>query len=182
MSASILEGQKQYDRALEVLNAGLNEVPENAELLFKTGVVMDKAGKKEECVARMRKVLELDPDHADALNYIGYTYAEQGINLNEAKSLIEKALAIKPDSGYIVDSLGWVYYQKGKFDDAIRHLERAVSLLPNDPTIAEHLGDAYFMKKQYSKCREMYEKATSLNHPEPEKIKEKIEKVQRLLK
>ena len=59
---------------------------------------------------------------------------------------MEKALAIKPDSGYIIDSLGWVYYQKGKFEDAIRHLQKAVSLLPNDPTIAEHLGDAYFMK------------------------------------
>jgi tetratricopeptide (TPR) repeat protein len=179
MLSTVLEGQKLYDKALRVLEEGLKQDPANAELLFRTGVVLDKAGEKEKCLGQMRKVLEIKPDHADALNYIGYTFAEQGIRLDEAQELIEKALKLKPESGYILDSLGWVYYQKGKLDEAVRTLEKAASLVPNDPTIAEHLGDAYFAKKDYRKALQMYEKALSFNPPTPETVKEKIEKTRR---
>ena len=107
----------------------------------------------------MSSIIEINPNHADALNYIGYTYAEQGIRLDEAMSLIEKALSIKPDSGYIIDSLGWVYFQKGMYDEALKYLEQAASHVPNDPTIMEHLGDVYFKKGMFKKSLEMYEKA-----------------------
>ena len=83
--------------------------------------------------------------------------------------LIQRALKIKPDSGYIIDSLGWVYYQQGLYHEALKHLETAASLVPNDPTINEHLGDVYFKKKMYRKSLEMYEKALALNHPDAEK-------------
>ena len=129
----------------------------------------------------MRKVLEFDPDHADALNYIGYTYAEQGIKLDEAMSLILRALKGKPESGYIIDSLGWVYYQQGAYNEALKHLEEAASKVPNDPTIREHLGEVYFKKRMYQKSLEMYEKALSLNHPNGEKIKARIKEVRKLL-
>ena len=126
--------------------------------------------------------MAINPDHADALNYIGYTYAEQGIRLNEAMDLIERALKLKPNSGYIIDSLGWVYYQKGLYDEALDKLEKASSLTPNDPTITEHLGDVYFKKKKYQKSFEMYQKALSLNHPDKEKLQQKIEEVKKFLK
>ncbi|MBW1888104.1 MAG: tetratricopeptide repeat protein, partial [Deltaproteobacteria bacterium] len=151
-------------------------------LIYRLGIVLDISGEKEMSLQQMRRVLEIDPNHADALKYIGYSYAEKGIKLNEAKVMIEKALKIKPDSGYIIDSLGWVYYQKELYDKALDSLEKAVSLTPNDPTITEHLGDVYFKKREYRKALEMYQKALSLKHPQEEKIKEKIDEVKKLLK
>ena len=130
----------------------------------------------------MRKILDINPNHAEALNYIGYTYAEQGIKLDEAMSLIKKAMKLEPKSGYIVDSLGWVYFQKGVYDKALSYLEKAAELIPNDPTITEHLGDVYLMKKEYKTAFELYKKALSLDHPDEKKIKEKITKVENILK
>jgi tetratricopeptide (TPR) repeat protein len=130
----------------------------------------------------MQKVLQIDPNHADALNYIGYTYAEQGIHLDEAMALIKKALGIRPESGYIMDSLGWVYYKKGDYHKAIHHLENAVKLTPDDPTINEHLGDAYLKKKDYKNALNYYKKALSLESPMEKQLKEKIIEVEELLK
>ena len=130
----------------------------------------------------MRRILELNPNHADALNYIGYTYAEQGIKLDKAMELIQKALKLKPESGYIIDSLGWVYYKKGSYDKAIHYLEKAANLTKDDPTINEHLGDAYLKKKEYKKALLYYEKALFLKHPKEKQLKEKITGVKELLK
>lgn len=180
MLASIYEGKNEFSKAKEVILEGLNHHEKSIELIFRLGVILDKSGEKDECLTQMRRILELNPDHADALNYIGYTYAEQGIRLDEAMDLIQKALKIKPESGYIIDSLGWVYYQKGLYDEALSSLLKAVTYTPDDPTITEHLGDVYFKKKNYEKSLEMYEKALSLNHPDEEKIKEKIERTRKL--
>jgi tetratricopeptide (TPR) repeat protein len=179
MLASVFENKKAYEKALEVLDQGLKQDQKNVELIFRQGVVLDKMGEKTRSLDRMSKIIEINPNHADALNYIGYTYAEQGIRLDEAMSLIEKALRIKPDSGYIIDSLGWVYFQKGMYDEALKYLEQAASHVPNDPTIMEHLGDAYFKKGMYKKSLEMYEKALTLNHPQGEKLKEKMEELKK---
>ena len=78
------------------------------------------------------------------MNYLGYSWVDMGMNLDEAMDLIRKAVDLRPSDGYIVDSLGWAYYRLGKFDDAVRELERAVSLKPDDPVLNDHLGDAYW--------------------------------------
>jgi tetratricopeptide (TPR) repeat protein len=91
----------------------------------------------------MKELIKINPEHADALNFVGYTYAEDGENLDEAEALVKKALALSPDKGYILDSLGWVYYQKGRYDEAITVLREAAEKQPGDPSIYEHLGDAY---------------------------------------
>ena len=91
----------------------------------------------------MRKAIELNPKNAQALNYLGYTYAEAGNHLDEAERLVKRALAIEPEDGFYVDSLGWVYYRKGEYGKAAEQLEKAVNLTGDDPTITEHLGDAY---------------------------------------
>jgi len=91
----------------------------------------------------MKRAVELNPKNAAALNYLGYTYAEMGVQLDEAERLIRRALEIEPDDGFYVDSLGWVYYQRGDYRHAVEQLERAVELAGDDPTVAEHLGDAY---------------------------------------
>jgi Flp pilus assembly protein TadD len=91
----------------------------------------------------MRKAIELNPQNAPALNYLGYTWAEMGVQLDEAEKLIVRALKIEPNDGFFIDSLGWVYFQRGEYAKAVEQLERAVELTVDDPVIIEHLGDAY---------------------------------------
>ena len=124
----------------------------------------------------MKEVLKLDPKNANALNYIGYNYADKDINLDEAERLIKKALEIKPEDGYITDSLGWVYYKKGEIDEAIKKLEKAIKLVPKDPIIAEHLGDAYLKNSKKDRALAMYEKALKLD-PNKKSLKEKIKMI-----
>jgi len=179
--ASFFESKKEYDKALEVIKQALEYDDKNIDIIFRLGVVLDKSGDKEGCITQMRKILEINPDHADSLNYIGYTYAEEGINLDEAMDLILKALNIKPNSGFIIDSLGWVYYQKGLYDEATESLEKAFSLISDDPTIAEHLGDAYLKKSQYERSLEMYQKALNLDTQYTDRILKKIEDVKKFI-
>lgn len=150
-------------RLIRSCKEGLKISPDDTELLFRSGVILDKKGDKEGSMSAMKRVIKLDPKHASALNYLGYTYAELGINLDEAEELIKRSLGAKPDDGYITDSLGWVYYKKGQYDKAVEVLERAVIMSSGDPVILEHLGDAYKAKKMYSKAIEAYKKALSAN-------------------
>ena len=173
--------KEEYEKAVEIIEKGLEQNARDIDLLFSLGVTLDRADEKEKGLQQMRRVLEIDPNHAKALNYIGYTYAEQGRRLDEAMELIKRALESEPESGIIIDSLGWVYYQKGEYDEALRSLEKAVSLEPDEPEIIEHLGDVYFKKTQYEKSLEMYQKALSLNHNDKDKLKQKIEETTKLL-
>jgi tetratricopeptide (TPR) repeat protein len=182
MLASVYEAKEAYDEAIAAIQKGLKSDDRNIDLIFRLGVLLDKKGAKDACIEQMQKILEINPNYAEALNYIGYTYAEQGMKLDEAKALIEKALEIKPDSGYIIDSLGWIYYKRGAYDKAIHHLEKAARLTPDDPTINEHLGDAYLKKENYEKALHYYMKALSLKSPQEKQLKEKITEVQELLK
>jgi tetratricopeptide (TPR) repeat protein len=182
MLATVHETKKDYLKALEIVREGLRREPQNVNLIFRLGVILDKSGDKDSCIEQMKKILEINPDHAEALNYIGYTYAEQGIKLDEAMAFIKKAASLKPESGYILDSLGWVYFQKGLYDEAIQYLDKAAKLTSDDPTINEHLGDAYSKKNKYNKALHYYKKAMSLEHPDKEKLKKKITEVERLLK
>ena len=182
MVASVYEAKEAYDKAIAAIREGLKLDDRNIDLIFRLGILLDKTGAKDASIEQMQKVLRIDPNHADALNYIGYTYAEQGIRLDEAMALIKKALGIRPESGYIMDSLGWVYYKKGDYDKAIRHLENAVKLTPDDPTINEHLGDAYLKMKDYKNALTYYQKALSLGSPMEKQLKEKIMDVEELLK
>ena len=97
----------------------------------------------------MEDVLKIEPDYPNALNFVGYSWAEKGIKLDEAEIMIKKALSKKPDDGAIIDSLGWVYYKKGNYQLALTELLKANQLVPDDPTIAEHIGDTYVSLKEY---------------------------------
>jgi tetratricopeptide (TPR) repeat protein len=180
--SSLYEFSGEYHSALDSLNEGLKYNEKNTDLLYRLGVVLDKLDKNEECIKHMEMVIEIDPQHADALNYIGYTYAEMGVHLDKAQELIEKALRHKPETGYIIDSLGWVYFKKGKYDKALVELQKAVELTPEDPAISEHLGDVYFKKKNYEMALEVYNKAISLKSADQERLKKKIENTMEHLK
>ena len=124
----------------------------------------------------MQDVLQINKNNAEALNFIGYSWADRGMNLDESEKLIKKALKLKPEDGYITDSLGWVYFKKGRIDKAISILEKAVLLAPKDSTIAEHLGDAYLKNNEYEHARQLFEKALELD-PLKDHLKAKINEI-----
>lgn len=145
---------------------------------FRLGVLYDKQGKKADSISRMKRVVQLNPRDAQALNYLGYTYAEMGVNLEEALGYIKRALEIRPDDGFFIDSLGWTYYQMKRYDEALQHLERAARLVADDPTVQEHLGDAYLAKKEAKKALKAYRKALELD-PAKKGLDEKIRRILR---
>jgi pentatricopeptide repeat protein len=131
-------------------------------------------------VVQMKEVLRLNPEHADALNYLGYSYADRGIHLEEALHLIQKATTLKPNMGYITDSLGWIYFKLGDYGRAVIELEKANQLIPDDPIITEHLADSYLKLNRMEKALEFYKKVQTLD-PKPdqmERLKKKIDELQ----
>ena len=124
-----------------------------------------------------RRVIVLDPAHAEAYNYVGYMFAERGQNLDEAVTLIAKAIELEPENGYFIDSLGWAYYQQGKYGDALRELKRAVERAKEDPVILEHLGDAYVKNGLDTEAVAVWEKALRLD-PASDGVKKKLDDLQ----
>jgi tetratricopeptide (TPR) repeat protein len=182
MLASLYEIKDEFHNAMDILKEGLKYNEKNTGLLYRLGIVLDKLKRNEECIQQMEMVIKINPKHADALNYIGYTYADKGIYLDKAQELIKRALQYKPKSGYIIDSLGWVYFRKGLYDKALIELKRAIELAPEDPAINEHLGDVYFKKKDYEKALKIYKKALSLMNANHETLNKKIKDVMEHLK
>jgi len=142
---------------------------------FRAGVIFDKLNKRQSCIDKMKTVIELDPENTNALNYLGYTYADMGMNLNEAETLIKKALSYKPDDAYITDSLGWLYYKKGDFKKATALLKKAVDLIPNDPILLEHLGDAFHKDDNSDRALEFYKRSLKNKKKDKEELLIKID-------
>ena len=172
------EEKEAYEKALELLKRAVAVDPENERAYFRLGVVYDKLTRKDDSIAAMKQVIDLKPDHANALNYLGYTYADLGIHLDEAEELVKKALALKPDDGYITDSLGWVYYKQGRYQDALTLLLKAAELVDDDPIILEHVGDTYWKLGQTDKALEFYKKSLSLRETDRDVIMEKIQRLE----
>ena len=160
----------------------LEEEPNDDELLYSLGMLYGEATRMDEAIQYMRLALERNPDNASALNFIGYTWAEQGINLDEAERMITRAVELRPDDGYIVDSLGWVHYvrakalvEQGRSRDAQKHLDaaleylgRADRLTGGDPVVSEHLGDTYLLLDQKRRALDRFEEAIRLEPRENE--------------
>jgi len=171
---SFYEELERFEEALEALREGLKKDAKNGRLHFRTGVVYDKMGRKEKSIAAMKNVLRLTPNDAEALNYLGYTYADMGINLDEAEMLIQSALKIKPNDGYITDSLGWVYFKRGNYSQALEWLTKAVKLVPDDPVILEHLGDVYLRMDSREKALSFYQRSFNKKSTDRSALREKI--------
>ncbi len=171
---SFYEQIEDTDRAIEAFQKGLGFNSQHIGILFRVGVVYDKIGDKDASIEQMKKIIAIDPHHTNALNYLGYTYADMGINLDEAERLITAALKNRPDDGYITDSLGWVYYQKGQIEKALVFLKKAVALMPEDPIILEHLGDAYLALGKTENALQYYKKALSLKGDDTAQLEKKI--------
>lgn len=171
---SFYEELERYDEAISTLQKGLQVDNQNARLHFRLGVIYDKVGQKQASIDTMKMVIKLTPDDAEALNYLGYTYADLGINLDEAETLIQTALKLKPDDGYITDSLAWVYFKRGLYREALKLLQKAIQLVPNDPVILEHLGDVYQKLNSKQKAIHCYQRSLDNHAKDRDMIKGKI--------
>ena len=168
------EAADAYDRAI-----ALFDEPAEGQwvVYFARGITHERTDRWEDAEADFRTALELRPDQPQVLNYLGYSYLEAGENLGEALDLIERAVAAQPDSGYIVDSLGWGYYRLGRYDEAVDRLERATELMPTDPVINDHLGDALWAVGRIREAQFQWRRALSLDPEEDDadRIRRKLE-------
>jgi tetratricopeptide (TPR) repeat protein len=155
---------KAYDKALARVK---NVRTQDWSLFYARGVALERAGEWPRAEQDFLEALKLSPDQANVLNYLGYSWVDRGENLTRAKELIERAVQLKPDDGYIVDSLGWVLYREGEYQRAVTNLERAVELRPDDPVINDHLGDAYWRVGRLAEARFQWKRVLSLK-PEPD--------------
>lgn len=177
---NIMRARKRYDDAIDYYTRALKIIgkPEKRHWTFyySRGTCYERTKQWDKAEADLKKALKLSPDQPLALNYLGYSWIDQGRNLREGLKLIKKAVSLKPDDGYIVDSLGWAYYRLGRYSDAVGQLERAVELRPDDPVLNDHLGDALWRVGREREARFQWAQALSLN-PEPAevtKIKKKL--------
>jgi tetratricopeptide (TPR) repeat protein len=161
--SSLYEEQKNFAVAEKTVLEGIGRFPRNADLHYVRGSILEKMNRFEESIKSMETVLDIDPQNADALNFIGYSYADRGIHLDRAEQMIIQALKIKPDNGYILDSLGWVHFKKNQYDSALKHLKRARELLPDDSNIMEHLGDVYLKIGQDKEAMDHYRNAVKID-------------------
>lgn len=168
------EATAAYDRAIDLIPA---PEPGHWVLYFARGITLEREDRWPEAEADFRKALELNPDQPQVLNYLGYSLVELQTNMDEALELIERAVAARPDSGYITDSLGWALYRLGRFEEAVEPMERAVELEPVDPIINDHLGDVYWAVGRKREAEFQWHRALSFD-PEPEnaeRIRRKLE-------
>ncbi|CAA7612977.1 tetratricopeptide repeat protein [Magnetospirillum sp. SS-4] len=168
------EAAEAYDQAIE--RAARSGEPPNWTLHYARGMALERSRQWARAEADFKEALRLKPDQPDVLNYLGYSWVDQGVNLDEGRKLIERAVQQRPNDGAIVDSLGWAFYRTGDFQAAVKHLERAVELKPEDPTINEHLGDALWRVGRVDEARFQWNRAMSLD-PEPEQIEALREKI-----
>ncbi|UGY17107.1 tetratricopeptide repeat protein [Bradyrhizobium septentrionale] len=156
-----------YSQAIDALPAGGDK---NAWVTYYyRGICEERSKQWNKAEADMRKALELQPEQPHVLNYLGYSWIDQGINLDEGMKMIKRAVDQRPDDGYIVDSLGWAYYRIGNFEEAVKNLERAIDLKPEDPTINDHLGDAYWRVGRTLEAKFQWAHARDLK-PEPDEL------------
>jgi tetratricopeptide (TPR) repeat protein len=170
---NLLRGRKQFAECGDVYSKGLATMPvpdKSAWTLFYfRGICYERSKQWPKAEADLKKALELFPDQPHVLNYLGYSWIDKGMNLDEGMAMIKRAVEQRADDGYIVDSLGWAYYRIGKYEEAVKELDRAVELKPEDPTINDHLGDAYWKVGRTVEARFQWAHARDLG-PEAEDL------------
>lgn len=177
----ILRARKEYAGSVTYYTKALETIKKPDQrhwrFYYARGTAYERLKNWPAAEADLKRALALSPEQPLVLNYLGYSWIDQGKNMKEGMKLIEKAVQLKPDDGYIVDSLGWAHYKQGNIKEAVKYLERAVEIRPEDPTLNDHLGDAYWAIGREREARFQWNQALSLK-PEPEelvKIKDKIE-------
>lgn len=177
---------ERYEDAVSAYDRALSTAQEESAgqwfIYYARGISNERLDKWDNAEADFRKALELNPEQPQVLNYLGYSLVEKQIKLEEALDMIERAVAAQPDSGYIVDSLGWVLFRLGKYEQAVGHMERATELMPIDPIVNDHLGDVYWSVGRELEAQFQWKRALSFvdhgdasQEADPERIRRKLE-------
>jgi len=173
------EAVRAYDKAVALIDGtGANQWV----VFYARGIAHERTGNWQASEADFLKALDLNPEEPRVLNYLGYSYVEKQMKLDEALDMIERAVAARPNSGYITDSLGWVLYRLGRYDEAVPHMERATELMPIDPVVNDHLGDVLWAVGRRTEAEFQWKRALSFydfDNPtpdvDPERIRRKLE-------
>jgi len=155
--------EKDYPKAVEYYRIAVDKEPENNLYLFYLASALERSGERGKAIGILEKLVSETDKLPEAYNYLGYLYIEENKDLDRAVMLIQKALEKDPDNGAYVDSLGWAYFKKGMYNEALNELKRAVELMPDDPIVREHLGDTYQAIGEGEKAYEEWEKALELD-------------------
>jgi len=169
----ILRGKKRFGEAVAayeeaIRRAAASGLPERWQLFYDRGVALERSGQWKRAEGDLLHALQLKPDQPLVLNYLGYSWIDRGENLDRGLKMIEKAVALKPEDGYITDSLGWAHYRMGDYSGAVQYLEKATELVPQDPTINDHLGDAYWQTGRLVEARYQWRRALQFGPQENE--------------
>jgi tetratricopeptide (TPR) repeat protein len=165
---------ERHQESIPILEKLTATKPNQPVLGFLLGAAYERTQQTDKAIAELRRVVKIDPEFHAALNYLGYTMAEANVHLEEALELVNRAVALDPDNGSYVDSLGWIYYRMGRPEQAREHLERAVRLDPEDATLQEHLGDVYVALGQKERARQAYERALAIGGDDVDKVRRKL--------
>jgi tetratricopeptide (TPR) repeat protein len=178
---TILRANKKFKEAIPYFTQTIERMgtPEKSHwsVYYARGVCYERIKNWSKAEVDLQKALKLDPNQGLTLNYLGYSWVDQGTRVKEGMELILRAVQLRPNDGYFIDSLGWAYYRQHKYNEAVKHLERAVELKPEDPVINDHLGDAFWRVGRKLEANYQWKQALSLK-PEPDdekRIKKKIE-------
>jgi tetratricopeptide (TPR) repeat protein len=171
----LLRGKKRFTEAVDAYDEAIQRfeaagMPERWSLFYSRGIALERSGQWKRAEADLLHALELKPDQPLVLNYLGYSWIDRGENLQRGLKMIEKAVELRPEDGYIVDSLGWAHYRIGDYASAVQYLEKAIELVPEDPTINDHLGDAYWQNGRPIEARYQWRRALQLG-PQDDEIK-----------
>ncbi|MEO8714442.1 MAG: tetratricopeptide repeat protein, partial [Acetobacteraceae bacterium] len=169
--ADMLRAKSRFADAVPVYDRAIARVAEPTRsawpLFYARGIAEERSHQWPKAEADFKEALRLAPDQPYVLNYLAYSWADQGQNLAEARQMLEKAAALRPNDGSIVDSLGWVMLRQGETEPAVRSLEQAVEISPEDATINGHLGDAYWAAGRKLEAGYQWRRALTLN-PDPD--------------
>ncbi len=178
---NVYRSREQFEEAAEIYTSAIASFgdtvpPAYWSLHYYRGISWERTGQWTAAEKDFRKALEMEPENPLVLNYLGYSYIDRGENLDEALDMVRRAVAQRPDDGYIVDSLGWAYYRLGRYEEAVAELEKAVQLRPADAVINDHLGDAYWKVGRRLEAMFQWSHARDAN-PEPEELEKILQKL-----
>ncbi|MFQ5518541.1 MAG: tetratricopeptide repeat protein, partial [Mariprofundus sp.] len=174
MLSAIRLTQKRYQLLLDETEPLLKLAKLPEQLLFNRAVAFEHFKRYEQLGATLNQILAANPNHAEALNFLGYSYAVQNLQLDQAELLIKRALTLKPDDGYYLDSLAWVYFKKGDYAKAIELQSKALKQIPHDTVMHEHYGDMLWKVGKQDEARAAWQKSIDLKSAQPELLRKKI--------
>lgn len=172
--STVYLAQEKYQKLLDKTQpaTSLTQIP--TRLQMNRAIAFEHFKRYEDVERALKNLIRNDPEHADALNFLAYTYAEQGIKLDEAKSYVQRALSQKPNDGYYLDTLAWIYYKNSEYDLALTTQQKALQTVSDDATMYEHLGDMFWKLNNQEKAIQQWQKTLSLQPDNPSTLRQKI--------